>query len=101
VEATIGSTIEFRAVAFDSEGDELTGLGTLWSSSTPAVASMNADGRVATLAEGEALITAVIGGQSGFARVTVTDRPRDGNDDDHEEDDDDKNDKNDKDHDHN
>ena len=82
VEVRIGSTIALRAVAYDAAGTELPGLSALWSSSTPAVAPVDADGRVSALSEGEALITALIGGQSGFARVRVTDRPDNGDDDD-------------------
>ena len=71
---SVGSTIELRAVAHDEDGNVLTGLPVVWSSSNPAVATVDDQGRVTALEKGEATITALIDEHSGFGRVQVTGR---------------------------
>jgi uncharacterized protein YjdB len=72
VSLTTGSTLQLGAVALDASGAPITGRTAVWSSNAPAVASVDASGRVDALAPGTARITATIDGQSGGSTVTVS-----------------------------
>jgi plastocyanin len=66
-----GSTVQMTATAKNAAGAVLAGLATDWSSSTTAVATVNATGLVTGVANGQATITAKISGISGTRVVTV------------------------------
>lgn len=67
----IGATVEFRAFPLDVSGNELAGVGLSWSSSRPDVASVGPDGTAITHGEGEAVITATVGDETGVAVLSV------------------------------
>lgn len=66
-----GATIQLQAAGSDSAGGALGGCPVLWSSSDAAVATVSAAGLVRGVTAGAATITAVIGGASGAASITV------------------------------
>ncbi len=74
----IGGTVQFRAFSLDSDGNVTGGggLGYIWSSSHPNVATVDWETGLATaVANGSTMISAgtpsLIGGQSGSATLTV------------------------------
>ncbi len=68
---TLGATTTASAVLRDERGAVLTGRAVVWSSSTPAVASVDASGAITTLAVGTSVITATSEGKSATATLTV------------------------------
>ena len=67
-----GSTQAFTAKALDAQGQEMNGVTFTWSSSNPAVATVDASGVVSALSAGTANITAAApNGVSGSAALTV------------------------------
>ena len=70
-----GSSITATAVINDAAGKTLTGRSFSWSSSAPAIASVDGSGLVTAVAPGTALITATSEGKSGSAAITVTPPP--------------------------
>jgi hypothetical protein len=66
----IGAKLQLSAVGVDANGNPVAGNAS-WSSTTPATASVSADGIVTGLAEGSATVQAEIGGVSGSARLIV------------------------------
>ncbi len=68
---TLGQTVRLIATARDSAGTALNRPIT-WSSSAPAVATVDTTGLVSTLATGSVTITATADGQSASAAVTIT-----------------------------
>lgn len=66
-----GATVQLSATVRDTAGAELDGHPVTWSSSRPAVAAVDEDGRVTTIAPGTAVITAVAEGKSGSSLLTV------------------------------
>lgn len=67
----LNDTIAFSAVPKDARGNTMTAVTVTWSSSTPAVASALADGRVVALDNGTATITATYDTISGSATTSV------------------------------
>ncbi len=69
----IGSAQQFTATGMYSSGttQNLTGTGT-WTSSNPAVATINSAGLASALAVGQTTITATSGGNSGSTVLTIT-----------------------------
>lgn len=67
----IGGWVRLQAVALAADGAALEGHAFEWSSSNPAVATVNADGTVSAHATGSVLVTARSGGKQGQARVDV------------------------------
>ncbi len=67
----IGATQQFTAVAKDANGDEIADVTFTWSSSDPAVASVNSSGLVTAVAVGSCTITASAEGKQGTAALTV------------------------------
>jgi plastocyanin len=66
-----GATAQMTATGRNAAGTAISGLTASWSSSTTAVATVNATGLVTALANGTSTITATIAGKSGTRQVTV------------------------------
>ena len=71
----VGATVQFSASARDAKGNAMTGKAISWSSSAPAVASVDASGVVSGVAPGAATITATADGVSGTQPITVVPVP--------------------------
>jgi uncharacterized protein YjdB len=69
--ATLGADRLLTARAFDSDGIEVLGLPVVWSTSDPAVATVDDGGRVRSAGPGNAIITARIDGVAGTADIRV------------------------------
>lgn len=67
-----GTTQQLATTVRDSTGAELTGRAVVWTTSSAAVASVNATGLVTAVAVGTATITATVGGVPGTMTVTVS-----------------------------
>ena len=70
-----GGAQQLTAVALDATGAPRSGRTVAWSSSAPALASVNSAGIVVALGAGTAVITASIDNRSAGALVTITDPP--------------------------
>ena len=68
----VGQTLQLSASAKDSTGNTLTGRAVTWSSSTPAIATVNGQGLVTAIAVGTATVTATVDGKSATMSVTAT-----------------------------
>ena len=68
----LGQTVQLAATPRDARGNPMTGQTVTWTSSAPAVASVNGSGLVSGVGAGSATITATSGGVAGPAAVTVT-----------------------------
>jgi hypothetical protein len=66
-----GGTVQLSARVTDGAGQPVAGRTVTWSTSAPAVAEVDATGRVTALATGQATITAASGGQRATVTVTV------------------------------
>jgi uncharacterized protein YjdB len=67
----VGATEQLTATAFDSGENPLPGRTATWQSSDPAVATVDANGLVTGVGEGDVVITATIDGVSENASFTV------------------------------
>ena len=67
----LGDTVRLKAEVLDQNGQPLPGGWLTWTSSAPAVATVEASGRVTAAANGSATITAMAGSATGTAAVTV------------------------------
>jgi hypothetical protein len=67
----VGQTAQFTASVSDLHGNPLPGAPVTWSSSAPAVATVDANGLATGVAVGTATITATSGGASGSATLVV------------------------------
>jgi uncharacterized protein YjdB len=67
----LGGTQQFTAVARDASGAVLSNRLTTWTSSNPAVVSINQTGLATGMMIGTAIITATVDGVSGTATITV------------------------------
>jgi hypothetical protein len=74
-ELTTGRTIQFTAQAFDSTDAPLEGVAFQWHSTNAAVASVNGEGLVTALAEGETDISVSVGEASAAAALRVVAPP--------------------------
>lgn len=73
VPLTAGSALQLTATALDAAGGAIPGRSpSSWRSDAPAIASIDANGRVSALAPGNARLTATIDGLEGSATVSVT-----------------------------
>ena len=72
---TVGTTATATAELRSSAGAVLAGRPVEWSSSAPAIASVNSAGVVSAIAAGSATITATSEGRSGSASLTVIPAP--------------------------
>jgi len=72
---TVGATATATAELRSGVGAVLTGRAVDWSSSAPAIASVNSAGVVSAIAAGSATITATSEGKSGSAPIAVAPAP--------------------------
>jgi len=75
VSLLIGTAVQLTATTTDSAANVLSGRTISWSSSAPAVASVNGTGLATSVGQGSATITATSEGQSAAVPVTVTSVP--------------------------
>ena len=71
LELAVGSLIQLSATARAADGSELPGVALQWSSSDPALATVDGSGRVTGLGPGAVAITASSAGAVGSAAVRV------------------------------
>src|SRR2546428_5908571 len=71
----VGQTAQYLAITRDAFGNPLGGRTVTWSSSNPAVATVNGTGPVTGVAAGAATLTATSEGKSGTAAITVATVP--------------------------
>src|SRR3989441_144524 len=71
----VGQTAQYLAITRDAFGNPLGGRTVTWSSSNPAVATVNGTGQATGVAVGAATLTATSEGKSGTAAITVTAPP--------------------------
>ena len=69
--STIGQTIQLNATVLDQDNNVVSGATVSWSSSSPAVATVSANGLVTAVSGGTAQITVTSGGASAIASVSV------------------------------
>src|SRR5690242_8148217 len=67
----VQGSAQLTAVARDSAGTPIPGLNFVWSSSAPAVASVDQSGNLVTATIGAATITAATAGKAGNAAIVV------------------------------
>jgi len=65
----VGQTLQLTAEVRDAQGHQVTGRPIAWSTSAPNVVSVSASGLASGASEGEATITATVGGKSGQAKI--------------------------------
>ncbi len=70
-EVDIGGRLELSASAYGEDDSELAARTAEWSSADEDIATVDADGRVSGVAEGQATIRAAITGVTGTATITV------------------------------
>ena len=70
-----GATVQLTAEVRDQSGNVMSGATVSWSSSAPAVATVDGSGLVTAAGNGTATITATAGSASGTAAVTVAQAP--------------------------
>ena len=69
--AALGDTATLRARVLDAQGNEILGRAVSWSSVSPEVATVDAEGVVTAVANGRATVTASASGFSGSTTVIV------------------------------
>jgi uncharacterized protein YjdB len=67
----IGQTRKYTVRVFDANENELFGRSVIWSTITPSLVSVAADGTVRALASGYAEVVATVEGRSGNAGLTI------------------------------
>jgi trimeric autotransporter adhesin len=72
---TLGGTIQLTATVKDTAGNTLTGRTVTWTSLNTGVATVSQTGLVTSVGVGTAAISAVSGGVTGLAEVTVNQVP--------------------------
>lgn len=70
---TVGTSTQLSAQALDANGSALVGRTIAWSTSTPSVISVAANGQVVGVSRGSGIVTASVEGVSATATVTVSD----------------------------
>ena len=76
---TVGATVQLEAVVHDTGSSAIPGAAVVWSSSDPAVATVDDNGLVTAVSSGTTQITATSGGVSESAPVSVVFAPEAGN----------------------
>src|SRR6476661_707595 len=71
IDATVGSTTQLTATAYDGSGNALTDRAIIWSSSNQAVATVSTGGLVIAVAPGTSTITAASEGKTSTSIITV------------------------------
>jgi alpha-tubulin suppressor-like RCC1 family protein len=71
----VGESQQLNASPQDEEGNPITGLSVVWSSSAETVATVSASGVVMGVAAGSTTISATVEGKAGTATVSVTPEP--------------------------
>ena len=67
-----GQSVQLFASALDAAGGQVVSAGTAtWSSSAVSIATVSSSGRATGVAEGQATISATIGGVTGTMKLTV------------------------------
>lgn len=66
-----GTTVQAQLLLRDAAGRQLTGRPVSWTSSNPAIASVNGSGLISALAPGSVIISATSEGQTGQAALQV------------------------------
>lgn len=69
--ASLGDSIQFRAIAQDALGNAVSGPVVTWVSSRPDLVSIDGSGKTTAVQNGNAVVTASVGGIAGTANVTV------------------------------
>ena len=72
---SIGGTVQLAGSAEDANGNPIANASIAWSSASESIATVDSDGLVTGVAEGQAEITATSGTASGTATTTVTAAP--------------------------
>lgn len=67
----VGATATFTAAAADANGHPVVDIDPTWESSAPLVATVDANGVVTAVGDGETQITATVDGVAGSARVVT------------------------------
>ena len=67
----IGETVTFTAAAADANGHPVVSIAPIWESSAPLVATVDANGVVTAVGDGETRITATVDGVAGSALVVT------------------------------
>ena len=67
----VGETVQLAATVYDTNDEIIAGALVAWSSSVPAVATVDADGLVTSVSNGTAQITATSGGVPASATISV------------------------------
>ena len=70
-----GGTADFTAVAYDADGNVITGRTVTWATADSVVATVTSAGTATAVSPGSAAVTATVEGVSGSARVRVTAPP--------------------------
>jgi uncharacterized protein YjdB len=73
--AALGETVQLSAEVRDQDGSLISGAALTWSSSDASVATVDGTGLAAAAGNGTATITAMVGGASGTATITVMQEP--------------------------
>lgn len=71
----LGGSLQLTATPFNANNQPLAGRTVTWTTSNPLVATVNATGRVTSVALGAATITAEVEGRQGSSQVQVTPVP--------------------------
>ena len=75
-ELAVGETVQMSASALDASGAPMSGYVFTWSSETPSLATVDEDGLVTALDDGDVRIFAHTSGRYGTAAVTVLPPPQ-------------------------
>ena len=69
--SALGDTLRLEAEPVDANGHDVEGAAVTWSSGDPGVATVDSEGLVRSVGNGEAVVTATAGSASGTAEATV------------------------------
>ena len=69
--SALGDTLRLEAEPVDANGHDVEGAAVTWSSGDPGVASVDSEGLVRSVGNGEAVVTATAGSVSGTAEAAV------------------------------